>query len=99
MVWTTNVGLEFAWIVLFYVPEIVIPSNSCIFILNYLQMWTKLHEVGSEMISLSRSLSDISRASFQAQVYDFLLTLGSLSCFFLLHTLLVKLTDFNLLPL
>ncbi|MCE3215353.1 hypothetical protein HAX54_002075 [Datura stramonium] len=31
-------------------------------------MWTKLHEVGSEMIALSRSLSETSRASFQAQV-------------------------------
>ncbi|KAH0758438.1 hypothetical protein KY290_021931 [Solanum tuberosum] len=32
------------------------------------QMWTKLNEVGSKMISLSRSLSEISRGCFRAQV-------------------------------
>lgn len=43
-------------------------GSSLLFQTDIQQMWTKLHEVGSEMISLSRSLSDISRASFQAQV-------------------------------
>jgi len=90
MVWMTNLGLEFAWIVLFLCAGD--SSNSCIVILNYLQMWTKLNEVGSEMISLSRSLSEISRGCFRAQVCGFLLTLGSLSGFRLLHTMLVKLT-------
>lgn len=70
--------------------EAFFSSNSCIVILNYLQMWTKLNEVGSEMISLSRSLSEISTGCFRAQVRGFLLTLGSLS-FCLLHTMLVKL--------
>lgn len=31
-------------------------------------MWTKLNEVGSKMISLSRSFSEISRGCFRAQV-------------------------------
>ncbi|KAH0679838.1 hypothetical protein KY284_020923 [Solanum tuberosum] len=31
-------------------------------------MWTKLNEVGSEMISVSRSLSEISKGCFRAQL-------------------------------
>lgn len=43
-------------------------GSSLLFHSDIQQMWTKLHEVGSEMISLSRSLSEISRGCFRAQV-------------------------------
>ncbi|KAK4340968.1 hypothetical protein RND71_039469 [Anisodus tanguticus] len=43
-------------------------GSSLLFHSDIQQMWTKLHEVGSEMITLSKSLSEISRASFRAQV-------------------------------
>lgn len=43
-------------------------GSSLLFHSDIQQMWTKLHEVGSEMIALSRSLSEISKACFRAQV-------------------------------
>ncbi|PHT83822.1 hypothetical protein T459_12265 [Capsicum annuum] len=43
-------------------------GSSLLFHSDIQQMWTKLHEAGSEMIALSRSLSEISRACFRAQV-------------------------------
>ncbi|KAJ8541593.1 hypothetical protein K7X08_002409 [Anisodus acutangulus] len=43
-------------------------GSSLLFHSDIQQMWTKLHEVGSGMIALSKSLSEISRASFRAQV-------------------------------
>lgn len=43
-------------------------GSSLLFHSDIQQMWTKLNEVGSEMISLSRSLSEISTGCFRAQV-------------------------------
>ncbi|CAN4075709.1 unnamed protein product [Withania somnifera] len=43
-------------------------GSSLLFHSDIQQMWKKLHEVGSEMIALSRSLSEISRARFRSQV-------------------------------
>ncbi|CAN4121133.1 unnamed protein product [Withania somnifera] len=43
-------------------------GSSVLFYSDIQQMWTKLDEVGSEIVALSKSLSEISRSCFRARV-------------------------------